>query len=114
TPALDQTAITIGTSSSTLTLGSIPNGVSVVAMLNVEIDGVSSVYFRNPSDTDLAPSGTAAPLGTVTAPVQSNGFFAQIRVRTNASQQIAARSTVSTTPCYIATLGWRDPRRRLF
>ena len=89
----------------------VPGGIKVEAILNVAAlaGSVQQVYISAPDVTDLAPSNTAAPLSTIIAH-SSYYFSAQVRVYTDTSSQISARSTAASTTFRGAVLGWVDPR----
>ena len=111
TPVLDQSATTITTSRSLLTL-TVPTGFVVKALMNVRKNGSSSnMYLCSPNATDLAPSETIAPLATIqnVAAVGSGEVsgFGPCAVLTNSSAQIAARCDTNNN-IWIATLGWID------
>lgn len=115
TPVLDFNGAVANASATTVTLTLVPNGVSVFAFMNMVFNGSPQVgiYVKAISDTDTAPASGAAPLEQMINPAAGVPGAAPIRVRTNTSQQIAARVTSSTTVLF-SVLGYRDPRRRLF
>lgn len=118
TPVLDVTSTNQGTSAVTATLGSIPTGINVQAVMNVSIaSGPASVgcYLSDLATTDLAPSFTAAPIPNITTWTGNANFsVGGINVRTNTSAQIRTRLTVSeaATIIRISTIGWIDSRGR--
>lgn len=109
-PALDIDG-TLAATRANYNLVSVPGGVSVEAIFNLYWvgGGTRSVYFSNPSFTDVAPSTTATPLGQ-TATITSNPDTATIRQMTDTSQNISARGSGAATTFRIAVLGWVDPR----
>lgn len=117
TPPLDVNTVSVASgSATTLTLGSTPNGVSVTAMINATFNNGGTnagIYFKAVADTDTAPSSTAAPLEQMVNAAVGIPTAGTMRVRTNTVQQIAARLT-SSTFVNVVTLGYRDPRRRMF
>lgn len=114
-PPGDVSTSTLGNTSTNFTLASVPTGISVQAILNLEFQSGSGsagvLYVRNPNDTDIAPSsvnGRTLRDGSTT----QQGTAGQVRVWTNTSQQIAARASVSSCILNGATLGWFDPQGR--
>lgn len=112
-PALDVSVTNLGTSRTLYTL-SVPTGVVVEAIFNMALAdaAVQVVYFTCPDVDDVAPSSTVSPLGTAqnVAAHGHQGDAGLLRVLTNTSAQIGARSTAANTDLDIATLGWIDPR----
>lgn len=94
---------------------SVPNGLSVAAMINVLLnDGASALYalIQCPDEADAAPNSSAAP-GT-NARIYNVGQvgIAELDVRTNTSRQIAARASSSTFNTYqVVTRGFKWSRR---
>jgi hypothetical protein len=113
TPILDVNATSSGTSAVTRTL-SVPTGINVRANMNVGLGAASGegVYLSDLALTDLAASGTAAPLYTASTPASNLAW--QATIRTNTSGQIRSRQAVggATETLRIATLGWYDTRGR--
>lgn len=121
---LDINTTNPGTAAVTATLGSVPSGVNVKALINIGIhqgtSGAGAVYVSDLSANDEAPiaaSATlAAPLGSISwwANTTTVNFMSQIEVRTNTSAQIRYRLSVSGAADVfsIATLGWTDTRGR--
>lgn len=109
-PALDIDG-TLAATRANYNLVSVPGGVNVEAIFNLYWVGAAarSVYFSNPSFTDVAPSTTATPLGQ-TATITTNPDTATIRQMTDTSQNISARGSGAATAFRIAVLGWVDPR----
>lgn len=111
-PLRDINTATPGTSAITLTLATIPVGIVVQADLTVYQSGSGDVvYLSALTQTDLVPSASAAPLGTVgaAAAVPSMG---PKRVWTNTSAQIRARANDGTPTLLGVTHGYYDPRGR--
>lgn len=110
TPPLDVSGSSNITTTSALYTLTVPAGLRVKARMNVYLLGQAYAYLRHPSDTDSAPSLTAAPLATIFA-VAATVNSVQTECFTNTSAQIAGRSNV-TTDIKIATLGYEDARGR--
>lgn len=106
-----------GTSSSTAALVtlSVPTGLKVRALLNVQdsnpFQGTTHL-ISDPDVTDVAPSATAWPLGVAGAPQNGTGTRGQVEMTTNTSAQIRQRNTRSDGTITIATIGWVDDRGR--
>lgn len=116
TPVLDVDASNPGTSAVTRLL-SVPTGIAVQAHLNVlALKNANDflVYLSALDVTDLAPSGTAAPLAGAFGFANNGSAGGPITVRTNTSGQIRSRLSLSGTgdTLRIATLGWSDRRGR--
>ena len=121
-PVIDVSATNPGTSAVTATLGSVPTGVNVKAILNAMFvagtnSDSSAIYISDLSTADLAPvnvtSAVATPGYTVrswNSATRSNG--AQVIVRTNTSAQIRYRlsSSGASDVVSLVTLGWTDTR----
>lgn len=112
TPVLDVDTTALSTSSVTYTLASCPTGIVVQAIGNILVTNASVISFiiRSLTETDSAPSATAAPLGTVRT--GGTGIHDTYYVWTNTSAQFAARSTAASTTFRWATVGWIDRRGR--
>lgn len=117
TPVLDVNATNPGTSAVTVALPSVPTGLAIEALLNVELfNGTNANLFAYLSalvTADLAPSSTVAPLATFggnTAILP----MAQVRVLTDTTAQIRYRLNASGAAdvIRIAPYGWIDPRGR--
>jgi hypothetical protein len=111
--ALDQSGIS-STSAITVTL-TVPTGVKVEAILNVQSSGGASqnqIIVSDPDVTDVAPSTSAWPLGNAGVDVNGGIGSRQVRMTTNTSAQIRLRSTVSDASVRVAAIGWRDTRGR--
>jgi hypothetical protein len=102
TPILDINNATPGTSAVTAAL-SVPNGISVFAILNVWKQTSGIIYLSSLDNTNVAPSISAAPLGLSWV----GGTALTVRVKTNTSGQIRYRSDTDS-PILIALLGWED------
>jgi hypothetical protein len=96
---------------------SIPTGVKLGAIFNVNMDAASAtnygLYISSPDVTDEAVA-FAPPIVSLTYN-QNSDEIAHIRgVRTNTSAQIRTRcdSSDASLTLRIATLGWLDPRGR--
>lgn len=113
----DISSVNPGTAAVTLTLASVPTGVSVQAIFNsFQSSGATSslAYFSDLASTDEAVSSSAAPFGNIGS--NSSGFAVggQFQIRTNTSAQIRFRSLQSdgSRGNNVATLGWIDTRGR--
>jgi hypothetical protein len=112
-PALDVDVSTLGTSRTNYTLASVPTGLVLIALVNVYVFLAANnptIYISNPNLTDLAPSNTATPLGSIVVSVTNNRLSQQMRLLTNNAAQISARSDSANTVFRVATLGWQDSR----
>jgi hypothetical protein len=113
-PTLDiDLANTLTTTARTDTIH-VPTGYAVEAMLNIyATDGASGflVYVSSPDVTDLAPTSTAAPLGSLGASA-TNTLSLQTFCMTNTSGQIRSRSSLATVDTYrVSTVGYKWGRR---
>lgn len=110
-PVLDVDTTTLSTTAVVSAL-TVPTGVKVHAILNVftTAGANNSVLLSEMDVTDAAPSTTVAPLSTHHVP--SGGHSDRVRMRTNTSAQIRARSSAGSTTLRIATAGWVDRRGR--
>lgn len=110
--ALDVDTSTLGATRTNYTLTNVPSGIVVIANINAHINAASvpQVYISNPNLTDLTPSVTATPLALIGTSASSSGPIANIKVYTDTSAQISARSNVASTTFRVAVLGWVDPR----
>jgi len=92
----------------------VPLNFSVIAHLNVVMEdsaGFTSIVYC-PDMADLAPSSTAAPLGSIVNVSAGSSVPMVMRIRTSATGTIAARSTLATVDLYAAsTLGFTWARR---
>ena len=108
TPVLDVNVSTLGTSRSLYAL-TVPAGLSVEAMIRAyNLSGAANVWIGPASEADQAPSDSASPLFTLAG----TDWNSALRIRTNTSRQIAARSNAGSTSWRAATLGWTDRRGR--
>ncbi len=107
TPPLPVNNVTVTSTASLLASGT-PNGVRVRAFYNLNLGGTELLYLSSPDDVDLPPQSISTPLGLGGAT-----FELQVSVWTNASSQIRGHSSASAG-IYLALLGYRDPRRRMF
>lgn len=118
TPVLDINHTNPGASANTGGL-SVPTGINVLAHLNVIATDTTSnriAYISDLAQADLAPSTTAAPLGSIGNSSGGNAWFQENeqQVRTNTLGQIRYRWSASgaATVIRIATKGWFDRRGR--
>jgi hypothetical protein len=98
----------------------VPNGVAVLASLNVSMENGGSanvpVLFSSLADADVAPSATATPLITIgqtglATPAHMGG---QVTVWTNTAQSYRFRLGTSAAGDILraVTTGWYDPLRQ--
>lgn len=110
---LDINSTNPGTSAVTATLGSIPVGVNVFALMNIQAFDSASITVAHLSDlavNDEAPSSSVAPLGQIQSVSATSGGSQQgALIRTNTAAQIRYRLSLSAagTIVRIATLGWK-------
>lgn len=95
---------------------SVPSGVKVKALYNINSWNaaiVEQTYMSDPDATDAAVQGVNAPLASLQAAANQNGY-AQLETMTNTSAQIRSRHNVgdANTTFKLATLGWTDYRGR--
>lgn len=120
TPVLDLPLGTIasGAGGTTVTLGSVPTGIRLLAHFNASMVHAASstelIYFSDLSCADVAPSASVAPLSTIGlalggGAVTSILLNAAMSIRTNTSSQIRGRS-LNAQAVIIATTGWTHPR----
>jgi hypothetical protein len=89
-----------------------PQGVKTKALVRSSLNAVGSTtvsILTSPDETDVPPTGI---LFDAWAASGVNGGTTRY-VGTNTSGQIGGRSSVAVTSLF-TTIGWRDPRRRLF
>lgn len=112
-PVLDLSAAAVATTATLHTLTNVPNGLAVIALLNVYFEeptaGSISTYLSSPSVTDMVPSTSAAPLvsGRL-GNTDEDLYVGHFEVLTNTSRQIRSRA-LSAERITVATLGWIDP-----
>lgn len=116
-PVMDISATNPGASAVTATLGSVPNGLRMRALVTIGIQSTSAsemLYVSDLSSNDMAPDGGNAPSASVRAAVASVTNFAPLSVMTNPSRQVRYRCSAgaATTSVRICTLGWEDTRGR--
>lgn len=116
TPILDFSGA--GSATATLLTCSVPRGRKVKAAFNVAIAEAGSVtnasYFSDPSNADVAPSTTVAPLGSVVLATSGGtalSIGSEVVCWTNTSAQVRHRE-ITTATMYVTTLGWTDTRGR--
>lgn len=107
-------ATNMGTSGVLRTLASVPDGIRVLAKINVRNTNSATaelVYLSEVAATDSAPSETAAPLMTIYSSSAGNGVSV-VEVMTDTSARIRTRNSVgnANTLLYISTVGWTDYR----
>jgi hypothetical protein len=109
TPVLDFN--TTGSTTSALLTCSVPRGRKMKAWLNLYLNqDTNQVYLSDPANSDLAPSLTAAPLGSLGFTSASFAGTVQAACWTNASAQIRHREANGTGTLRVATIGWTDLR----
>ena len=109
---LDTSALFNGSSGKiTTTYNPADNGVAVEAILIGEV--TSQTTGQGATLNVWTPTLTAPSLAQLQAPIYGYGSLnAQLRVLTNTSAQVSYLNHNGN--CSLQTLGWRDPRRRLF
>lgn len=110
-PVVDVNVATLGTSSTTYTLASVPTGLALKALFTAYVFKAATfvqVWIRALTQTDAAVSYNTN--ANATDPSAVNGSNNNLEIMTNASAQIAARSTSATTTLLIITRGWEDTR----
>lgn len=110
-PFLDVNDATLTTSKKNYALSGSPLGIVCEVFANAKVDhGTAAiVYISNPNFTDLAPSASALPLVSLHS-VGTNELDLQVKLITDTSAQISARSSASSTSFLVSVLGWTDPR----
>lgn len=115
TPTNDINALTVGTTSANVTLAGLPLGVSTQAIMNFYFQApagsASTLYVRNPSDTDVALASLNGPNLRDPSTTQL-GTAGQSRIWTNTSQQLAVRAGAASSLLYGSVLGWYDTQGR--
>jgi hypothetical protein len=115
TSILDVNSSALTTASTTYTV-SVPTGLKVNALMRILTSNGAAgtlIYIRSLDEADLAPSASAAPLGSTSVSIASGSNMAgHFNIRTDTSAQLAARSDVASTTIRIATFGWIDSRGR--
>jgi len=113
TPTLDINLINTLTTTKRTDPVKVPLNFSVIAILNIGISdaGACVAYIYCPDQADIAPSTTAAPMYTITAPAAVDGG-SNLHIRTSTTGLIAARSTTATIDKYnVSTIGFTWARR---
>lgn len=114
-PTLDVNLAATLTTSRRTDAVKVPLNFSVTALLNiVAYDATTEfiAWFYCPDQTDLAPSGIAAPLNNQSASSRTSGLGGQYIIRTSATGTIAARANLATIDLYeVSTMGFRWARR---
>lgn len=115
TPVLDVSVSSAGTAAVFRTL-SVPRIAGVKALMNIRVVAGPSgelIYVSDGNISDLAPSFTTAPLGSIQCPASLQAA-SQISCSVNASAQIRTRcaSGSASEAMYFATYGWVDGRGR--
>lgn len=117
TPILDMSNGTFSIANRTLYTLSTPTGVRCKASFNIQagIAGRSNtIYVTTPDAADQVISFTVSPLSSFTSLLAAGGVGGvsarQLDMWTNTSSQIGVIAQSADAGCYIATLGWRDPR----
>lgn len=110
-PVLDYDAL--AGSSLVTTAVTTPNGITVLARLNVFV-GDDTVYFSHPNATDQTPVQNAAPLQSIgeASGGTATSIGGTVSVFTDTSSQITHRGVSGTATRRIATVGWNDTRGR--
>lgn len=91
----------------------VPLNFSVEANINVAMNDVSTLaaIISCPDQTDLAPSGSAAPLHNFTISVTGLSIAQLMKIRTSATGTIAARATGTMDFYGVSTVGFTWSRR---
>lgn len=112
-PTLDIDVSDQGTSAVARTLPVPPISGGTLVLLNVLIDHATAanVYLSQSSETDMAPSITAAPLATIRT-TSSYKAMSQVLVGADVLSRIFSRSDVTSTTVKISVLAYYDPRSR--
>ena len=115
-PPADKTAAAITASIAQLATLSVPNGVKVMAILNIDmttsgVANAAALYIAPPDATITTFANWSIAGGFGSASTATVGGSA--RVWTNTGKQVNVLSDFTGTYA-ISTLGYRDPRRSLF
>lgn len=114
-PALQVDVAATLTTARDLRTVKVPTAFSTTAILTVSITdaaAASGVRITCPDETDAAPSLTVAPLCNIATQVAAQPIVRQLRIRTSATGQIAARATIATIDNYrVQTDGFIWSRR---
>lgn len=121
TPVLDINTTTLGTAQTLFALGSVPTGVRMSPLYEVNTPtNSSSVILRSGDEVNVAPSAFAAT-GFITAPgadlMASTGTTDVAPIArdgaliTDTSAQIGARANAASTALYLVIRGYKDFRR---
>ncbi len=105
-----------GSSAVTRTL-TVPGGVSVEALFNVQVEdtggGTNAILFSALDTTDELPSLSAAPSGNAGQVLTGEDWFGDFRIRANDNSRIRSRfSSGGAAKLRISTRGWIDRRGR--
>jgi hypothetical protein len=101
----------LGTTSSLVTLASVPNGYQVVAQIRAEIfksAQAPKVLISSPDEPDNTVdnvTGNQSIQG-----ISGTGTSGTFHIRTNATQQVRAISSIAAISFWVVTIGWRDPQ----
>ena len=109
TPVLDVSSAAIGTTSTAVTLTSVPPSMIAIMRAHFSHSGTASLLLRPSSEANQAPSTTVSPLLTM----RGTDAEAHLEIPVDGSSQIAARASTTLDAVHIATRGWRDGRGRL-
>lgn len=111
TPPLDVNGTTLGTASSTtLTLGGVPNGYKTQSHLRIttfRAAGTSNAVYTPASETDAAASGSHV---NCNESITNTGIACEIRIIASTTQTILGRASNASTTATIETVGWIDPQ----
>jgi len=114
TTALGVETTTLSTSRVLFAMAPVPVGMPLEVLIRGSFQQASAgtmVIVTSPSETDAAPSFSAAPLYSGRLLVAgSTQQLALDRVWTDASAQVAARSTAASTTLRLNVIGWIDRR----
>lgn len=114
TPTLDINLANAPTTTRRTDAVKVPLNFATTAHVRVMMIDNSSGFNAivcSPDEADVAPSGTAAPLGIISA-ASTVRYFVDLRVRTSAAGLVAARADLATVDFYqLVTIGFDWSRR---
>jgi hypothetical protein len=114
TLTLDVDVTNLGTGSTSYTLAFIPTGLKVRALLHgynwINADS-RNILVRDPDTVDVAPSASVWPIANLAGPAASAVGYGELRIVTNTSAQVAARSSGANTYFRLAVMGWEYLRQ---
>lgn len=112
TPVMDS-SVTCSATATSVTLASVPLGVRTKAIVTSAYSGGgNTTYMSDLSNSDLAPSLSAAPGSFSGNGAASASAGSNVGIYTNTSQQIRHRESSGTGTIIFVTIGWTDTRGR--